>query len=246
MKIVNTKAGQAYHLTPGTQLEIERPNLFFNEWGEQSLPTDLPDTDLNRQLTNYPDMLANRNKPSANIDCSIQDGDYFMPCRQAILGAKRREKISTSFYMNEGSFLSRISDVTLTDIFGDEIIPGITTVQQGIDFCWSLRDNSHPNFAIFPITVNLDGDRRHVNRINYMNDAGVCIYDRSPEKGSYRFYNSFERKETVNDRIIKLEPGYYISPFIRAAYLLRRIFTYFGYTLLDHFLLTSEPFRGVL
>lgn len=45
MKIVNTKAGQAYHLTPGTQLEIERPNLFFNEWGEQSLPTDLPDTD---------------------------------------------------------------------------------------------------------------------------------------------------------------------------------------------------------
>lgn len=246
MKIVNTKAGQAYHLTPGTQLEIERPNLFFNEWGEQSLPTDLPDTDLNRQLTNYPDMLANRNKPSANIDCSIQDGDYFMPCRQAILGAKRREKISTSFYMNEGSFLSRISDVTLTDIFGDEIIPGITTVQQGIDFCWSLRDNSHPNFAIFPITVNLDGDRRHVNRINYMNDAGVCIYDRSPEKGSYRFYNSFERKETVNDRIIKLEPGYYISPFIRAAYLLRRIFTYFGYTLLDHFLLTSEPFSKMV
>lgn len=145
MKIVNTKAGQAYHLAPGTQLEIERPNLFFNEWGEQSLPTDLPDTDLNRQLTNYPDMLANRNKPSANIDCSIQDGDYFMPCRQAILGAKRREKISTAFYMNEGSFLSRISDVTLTDIFGDETIPGITTVQQGIDFCWSLRDNSHPN-----------------------------------------------------------------------------------------------------
>ena len=48
MKIVNTKAGQAYHLTPGTQLEIERPNLFFNEWGEQSLPTDLPDTDLNQ------------------------------------------------------------------------------------------------------------------------------------------------------------------------------------------------------
>lgn len=245
MKIVNTKAGQAYHLTPGTQLEIERPNLFFNEWGEQSLPTDLPDTDLNRQLTNYPDMLANRNKPSANIDCSIQDGDYFMPCRQAILGAKRREKISTAFYMNEGSFLSRISDVTLTDIFGDETIPGITTVQQGIDFCWSLRDNSHPDFAIFPITVNLDGDRRYVNRINYMNDAGVCISSNAG-KGSYRFYNSFERKETVNDRIIKLEPGYYISPFIRAAYLLRRIFTYFGYTLLDHFLLTSEPFNKMV
>lgn len=245
MKIVNTKAGKAYHLTPGTQLEIERPNLFFNEWGEQSLPTDLPDTDLNRQLTNYPDCMANKNKPSANIDCSIQDGDYFMPCRQAILSAKRYEKISTSFYMNEGSFLARISDVALTDIFGDEVIPGITTVQQGIDFCWSLRDNSHPDYAIFPITVNLDGDRRYVNRVNYMNAEGTCIANNAGQ-GSYRFYNSFERKETVNNRIIKLEPGYYISPFIRAAYLLRRIFTYFGYTLLDHSLITSEPFSKMV
>ena len=49
MKIMNTKAGEAYQLSPGTQLEIERPNLFFNEWGEQSLPVDLPDTDRNRR-----------------------------------------------------------------------------------------------------------------------------------------------------------------------------------------------------
>lgn len=243
MKIVNTKAGEAYQLTPGTQLEIERPNLFFNEWGEQSLPTDLPDTDLNRRLTNYPDMLANRRKPSANIDCTIQDGDYFMPCRQAILGAKRREKISTSFYMNEGSFLSRISDVALSDVFGDEVIPGITTVQQGIDFCWSLRDDSHPDFSIFPIIVNLDGDRRFVNRINYMDATGTVT---TSSRGTLAFFNSFERKETVDSRIIKLEAGYYISPFIRATYLLRRIFSYFGYTLLDGFLTTTEPFSKMV
>lgn len=243
MKIVNTKAGEAYQLTPGTQLEIERPNLFFNEWGEQSLPTDLPDTDLNRRLTNYPDMLANRRKPSANIDCTIQDGDYFMPCRQAILGAKRREKISTSFYMNEGSFLSRISDVALSDVFGDEVIPGITTVQQGIDFCWSLRDDSHPDFSIFPIIVNLDGDRRFVNRINYMDSTGTVT---TSSRGTLAFFNSFERKETVDSRIIKLEAGYYISPFIRATYLLRRIFSYFGYTLLDGFLTTTEPFSKMV
>lgn len=60
MKIINIPSGQAYQLTPDTQIEIERPNLFFNEWGEQSLPTDIPDTDLNRKLTGYPDLLANR------------------------------------------------------------------------------------------------------------------------------------------------------------------------------------------
>ena len=116
MKIINTVSNQAYQLNPDTQLEIERPNLFFNEWGEQTLPIDLPDTDLNRRLTGYPDLLANQKKISSHIDCSIQDGDYFIHCRQAILGAKRHEKISTSFYMNEGSFLSRISDVSLSDV----------------------------------------------------------------------------------------------------------------------------------
>lgn len=248
MKIVNTIANKAYQLNPDTQLEVERPNLFFNEWGEQTLPIDLPDTDLNRLLTGYPDILSNRNKVSSRIDCSIQDGEYFMPCRQAILGAKRNEKISTSFYMNEGSFLSRISEVALTDIFGDEVIPGVTTIQQGIDFCWSLIDNSHPQYALFPIYVDLDGERRFVNRITYMNENGkVTETDRRGHNGgTLGFYNSFERKETVDDRTITLAPGYYISPFIRASYLLKRIFSYFGYTLKDNFFTTTEPFKSMV
>lgn len=248
MKIVNTLANKAYQLNPGTQLEVERPNLFFNEWGEQTLPVDLPDTDLNRQLTGYPDMLANRNKVSSRIDCSIHDGEYFMPCRQAILGAKHKEKISTSFYMNEGSFLSRISDVALADVFGDEVIPGVTTVQQGIDFCWSLIDNSNPQFALFPIFVDLDGERRTVNHIVYMDVNGnITETDRRGQnRGTLGLYNSFERKEIVDERTITLAPGYYISPFIRASYLLKRIFSYFGYTLKDNFFTTTEPFKSMV
>lgn len=250
MKIVNTSTNQAYQLNPDTQLEIERTNLFFNEWGEQTAPINLPDTELNRQLTGYPDLLANRKKVSSNINCYIQDGDYFMPCRQAILGAQRSNKISTSFYMNEGAFLSRISDIALSDIFGDETIPGITTVQQGIDFCWSLRDNQHPNYAIFPIAVDLDGERRTVNRLNYMDEDGNVSSNsgghRPGNSGTLGFYNSFERKEIVSERTLVLAPGYYISPFIRAYYLLKRIFAYFGYTLLDNFFSTTEPFKSMV
>lgn len=247
MKIINTASNQAYQLNPDTQLEIERTNLFFNEWGEQTLPIDLPDTDLNRRLTGYPDLLANQKKISSHIDCSIQDGDYFMHCRQAILGAKRHEKISTSFYMNEGSFLSRISDVALSEVFGDEIIPGVSTVQEGIDFCWSLINNTHPTYAIFPICVDLDGERRMVNRIDYMDANGNVEDGRRPsQSGTLGFYNSFERKEIVNERTIVLAPGYYISPFMRAPYLLKRIFSYFGYTLLDNFFTETEPFKSMV
>ncbi len=59
MKIVHS-SGKAYQLAPDTQIEIERPNLFFNDYGEQSLPVHFPHTDLNRELTGYPDMVANR------------------------------------------------------------------------------------------------------------------------------------------------------------------------------------------
>ena len=125
MKIINTQSGKAYQLTPGTQIEIERSNLFFNEWGEQSLPVDLPDTDTNRALCGYPDMLGNKQRPRADIECSIQDGDYYQPARQAILGARRKESITTSFYINEGSFLAKVDDALLSEVFGDETVPGV-------------------------------------------------------------------------------------------------------------------------
>ena len=78
MKIVNLNSGLPYHLNPDTQLEVERTNLFFNEWGEQTLPIDLPDTDHNRRILEYPDLLSSLKKPSTRIPVTIQDGEYFM------------------------------------------------------------------------------------------------------------------------------------------------------------------------
>lgn len=163
MKIVHS-SGKAYQLAPDTQIEIERPNLFFNDYGEQSLPVDLPDTNLNRELTGYPDMVANRKKPQTDITCSIRDGDYCVTARQAILGAKRKEKITTTFYMNEGSFLSRIEKVAVPAVFGSETVPEVETVEQGINWCRSLLDNTNPHFTLFPVIIELDGEKRGAER----------------------------------------------------------------------------------
>lgn len=243
MKITNSKTGKSYQLEPGTKLEVERPNLFLNEWGEQTLPVDIPDSDWNQEALGYPDITGMRKLPS-DIQATISDGEYFSACRQAILKVKRKQAISTSFYLNEGSFLSRISKVSLREMFGDETIPGVKTVQQGIDFCKSLLSNKNSQFAIFPIYVDFDNARRYVNRIEIMDASGNLVQRRV--NGTIGFYNSFPRIEEVDGVNVKLDPGYYMSPFIRATYLLRRIFSYFGYTLQENFFDVTEPFNSMV
>ena len=245
MKIVHS-SGKAYQLAPDTQIEIERPNLFFNNYGEQSLPVDLPDTDLNRELTGYPDMVANRKKPQTDITCSIRDGDYCVTARQAILGAKRKEKITTTFYMNEGSFLSRIEKVAVPAVFGRETVPGVETVEQGISWCRSLLDNTNPHFTLFPVIIELDGEKRGVNLTCVMDENGRPMQLRPGVTRKQGLYNSYARTEKVDSRIITLDPGYYITPFIRATYLLERIFSYFGYTLQPNFFTETEPFKSMV
>ena len=55
MKIINTESGKAYQLFPDTELSIERTNPFFNDYGEQTLPVSLPDSEYNRSILNQPD-----------------------------------------------------------------------------------------------------------------------------------------------------------------------------------------------
>lgn len=242
MKITNATTGLSYQLTPKTQLEVERPNLFFNEWGEQTLPVDIPDSDWNQEALGYPDITGMRKLPS-NIQATISSGEYFSACRQAILKVKRKNTISTSFYLNEGSFLAQISKASLHEVFGDETIPGVYTVQQGIDFCRSLLSNQNEKFSIFPIYVDFDNERRYVNRMEFMNGQGTLM---GPTNGTLDFYNIFPRVEVVDGINVKLDPGYYMSPFIRAPYLLRRVFAFFGYDLLENFFDVTEPFKSMV
>lgn len=53
MKITNQLTGRIYALSPDTVIDMERANPFFNEYGEQSLPLSLPDTDGNREALGF-------------------------------------------------------------------------------------------------------------------------------------------------------------------------------------------------
>lgn len=264
MKITNLEKGEAYNLKPDTQIQVERTNPFFNEYGEQTTPLELPASERNRRILGFPDSFGRRVKITAT-DVAIQDGEYFAQCRQVVLSAQYKGSISTSFYINDGSFYSRIQKVKLKDIFKGEFIPGVNTVEEGINFCRNLRNNSNEHYGIFPILFTDDSGRKNGANYKFMNAFGkdkVLKYTRPyewmPELPSVigfhpdlsgegcDFYNAVQRIEYVNEIPITLAPGYYMSPFIRANYLLKRVFSYFGYELQENFFTQTEPFNKMV
>ena len=270
MKITNLDKGKAYQLSEGAKLEVERTNPFFNDYGETTSPLDIPASDYNRMILNYPDTFGMRDKMVAT-NVSIEDGEYFAQCRQIVLSAQHKGNISSSFYINDGSFYSKIQNVKLKSIFKDEMIPGCTTVDECIEFCKSLVGGKNENYDIFPVLLTDDSgiDKEYTYKIlnklgrlqklpnaNYWRykEGGGYEYVAAPEKfgvvlcntGDNTFWNVYPVTEYVNEIPISLDKGYYISPFIRANYVLKRVFKYFGYDLKENFFTRTKPFNKMV
>lgn len=272
MKITNLSAGEDYNLSPNTKIEVERTNPFFNEYGERSVPLDLPTSARNRRILGFPEAFGGMHKIKP-MDVAIQDGEFYTQCRQIVLNAQHEGKISTSFFLNDGSFYSKIKNVKLKDIFKDEFVPGVNSVKEGIEFCRGLRNNEHEQFSIFPILVENDSGVDSGFNYKIINAFGKedildkdlyiawSIYKQMfgkdiipsvkyfhPDKtgSDCDFYNAKQRTEYVDNVAITLSEGYYISPFIRANYLLKRVFAYFGYELLPNFFTETEPFKKMV
>lgn len=248
MKITNLKKDKQFQLEPGAQLEIERTNPFFNDYGEQSVPMDIPASPHNCLLLDYPEQFGHRGKAQP-IDVHIQDGEYSSACRMAVLSAQREGTLSVNFYMNDGSFYSRIQNVRLKDIFGDEKVAGVNTVDQAISFCRTLRANNDERFACFPVLVTDDSGMDTGANYKVINGFGKDDpsygFLTSADTGS-DFFGATERTEYLDGKPIRLSKGYYISPFIRANYLLRRVFQYFGYTMEENFFTQTLPFSKMV
>lgn len=229
MKITH-ESGNELYLPPGLQLEFERTNPFFVGYGERTLPATLPPVDENRRLLVYPDDIAGITKMSQRSDAMIQQGVFSIPCRQAILSANKRTGIETSFYLNLGAFYEKTKDVELSTIFKDKVI-SFNSVDDAIRFCRNLFITYDSRFACFEANI----DTGTLNRLNF-----------SSSDGNPRLYNDEPRVQVVNEKNIDLDPGYYITPFIRTIHLLEEIFAYFGYTLADSFFSQTEPFRSMV
>ena len=235
MRIIHA-SGQELRIAPNTVLEMERTNPFFNDYGEQSLPITLPDCGQNRQALGFPDDTGGTRKIESRADASIQEGIFNLRCRMAILSAGGGNGIAASFYLNEGSFYERIEDLRLPDLFKGQSVQ-FGSVSAAISFCQGLAGGSDERFAIFPVYVM----NQETGTICVVNKLDNTLVD-----GKFKLYNSTDRTEVVNDAQVSVPAGFYISPQIRALYVLRMAFSKLGYTLDAGFLGITEPFASMV
>lgn len=224
---VRHPSGQSYDLYPDTHIEITRFNPFFHLRGEQSLPVSIPATDKNLQLLGYPDRLDNINKPAFRINTTIQSGAYSVVGRQAILSAQRKGSIETSFYLNEGAFYEKMSNLTLSEIFSGKKIE-FSNIDSAISFMEKLITTDDHRFAVFEAIT----DNYKLNELGYYS-------------GSYYFIKERETREYIDNAHVTIPKGFYITPFIKVKHVLQEVLSYLGYTLGPSFL-DYAPFKDMV
>lgn len=233
MKITNITTGKSYQLFPDTKLKIERTNPFFNEYGEQTEPVTIPDNEYNERILNYPGIIQRKNKVTM-FDVTIQDGEYFNVCRQAILNVSKSESIETSFYLNEGSFYSKLDNIYITDIFSGEKVDGINSLDEAISYLKNIvYTGGNEMFSIFQVKIISDSakESRYLNEYDIYNGG---------------FVNEKETTEVVSGKEIHVPKGFYLTPFLKVNYVLKRVFKHFGYDLEENFFTQTPPFPDMV
>lgn len=138
----------------------------------------------------------------------------------------------------------------------EETIPGVTTVEQAIEFCRQLAKKTSyylDRFGIFPVLLasdetDEDGNTiyKWINRYGEESESGGWNESNYNDPSNFDFYNAVDRTEKSGDDTIELAAGYYISPFLKANYLLKRILQYFGYELQENFFTQTTPFTDMV
>ena len=233
MKLKN-KDGELFDLSPDTQIEIERTNPFFIEWGEQSLPVMLPSTDKNKRLLGQIQNIASREK-SEKIEVYLHEKVFNMKAQMVLLSYNDTEGFECSLLLNEGSLNSRVQDLDIADVFGDETLR-YASVNACVDFLRALMMKEDERFSVFRIASSPDenGKCRYLNLVN----------EKQPD-GYSDFLNRYETEETSDNKTIRIPAGCYMSPFVKLNYLLKRIFKHLGYSFEPGFL-SKVPFSNLV
>ena len=241
-----------FELPLGFKIPINLTNPFIKDQGEQSVPVTMPPSTNNMKLIGWSWRLDNASKPLSDIDVLVTDGVFNQPAVLSINQADMRNGINCTLYFNRSTFYTKLEDKGMSDLVFDDIkSPDYETLTnaQRVDYLISLIKSEYmtpadARFYVFPAVSNTDIVRKYTyldrgESITTTEDKKLIFNSFDTDTQSYAqdgtkyIFNLFEgEKEQIyvmDNADVTIPKGYGMTIFLKAYYVLTRLFETFGY-----------------
>lgn len=231
---ISTESG-TFDLPQDFSIEVEDTSPIFNERGSQTVAATIPTTKNNQRLKGYLHRADNDRSPNENSRVVISDGVYRRVGKMNVTKASRSGGIVSNIGFDESELYSSFNAVQLKSLNNlpvfrptnlDELISHLNNVM--------TETATGEPYHVFQVCVSLPSKTE--NEVEsfypeYLNKMKVL------ESGGYAL-DSAARTETYlldNDAVVtSLPKGYGITAFLKVSWILEKIFSNYGYTVVEN------------
>lgn len=211
-------------------LDIELTNPVFSERGSMTYPATLPASSRNRKIFKNAQRLDAVNAPESDVRVVVSDGVYRRTGKLNVLSAGMETGISINIGFDEGEMYSLFEDTALSKLNWP--------VEDYYDAYYAaerlqqvMLEEITTNYAVFPLLVG--GET--INNVYYPEYLNRPTYN--TESSKWELISEARYENCVNSgNVIKtmVPEGYGCTAFLKVHYILSRIFSHFGYTLVEN------------
>ena len=226
------QTGEVFDIPENFSLEINNTSPLFNDIGSKSVTTTLPKSPRNARMLGYAHRLDIAYRPTARMPVVIVAGSY---TRSGMLYLSAAHNTTNGYGVtvafDEGVMYEEMKNIRLDQL------PNLPVDEhpaaEMIDYMNNLWKNDSTALPLTVVPVLL-------SRQSYKDESGVD----SPEKFNPIYLNDHNAADTliseqrrinmvIDGSLIEVDApaGYGVSPFVRAWYVIERIFDHFGYTI---------------
>lgn len=224
---IETKNGRL-DLESGYSIEIEDTNPMYNDRGSQTTAAKIPNSPKNMEKLGYWFRVDNTKRPD-DERVTVIDGTYARHGKLNITAASYRDGITANIGFDESELYNIWSQVSLRSLALPKL--QFDTLDLMISYLNDiLRGTIKNELAIFPAFLSINKDdkgeiyKEAINRYTLVNGVSTLISDERVEI----YYISNNAVPTT------VPKGYGLAPFLRVSYLLEKVFSEYGYDLVEN------------
>lgn len=220
--------------------ELSRTNPFLTDEGSQSIPLTLPASDHNMNLTGWQYRSVASKRPMRKTPAVWSDKSIWSKGTLYITDVNPKEGIDCTFYYNEGRLYEKTKDLKMKDLDWP-VKQGVgsdaeTKAKYWMDHFIDVMEGkagSNPDYYIFSVVSDSDFIRYKIDSSNLPQKLILNLTASSKDSISYAGWNqqTYYSDTSENATTYTVPVGYGVTPFLRMGFVLRHLFSYFGYTL---------------